>query len=169
MKRAFFLSLILMSLPLVAAARDNSHAERHYQGDIHREDDNRRHNHGSRSHWGLYWGVNNPWLSPWRYDPWNRWQWDDPWYRDRWHRPYVYRRQPKPEPVVVAPPQRVTTHFETLADTGSRASLPANARVIQQGNRTLYQWQGKTYQFDWQSQTYRPLPQSLSEVGEQSK
>lgn len=75
MKRAFFLSLILMSLPLVAAARDNSHAERHYQGDIHRGDDNRRHNHGSRSHWGLYWGVNNPWLSPWRYDPWNRWQW----------------------------------------------------------------------------------------------
>lgn len=37
----------------------------------------------------------------------------------------------------------------------SLATLPSNARVLQQDGRTLYEWQGSFYVFDWNSQTYQ--------------
>ncbi|WP_394147720.1 hypothetical protein [Shewanella atlantica] len=101
---------------------------------------------------GIFW--NNSWNSSWNRPYWNNHY--RPYWRNSWNYPYRYERREykRPEPKVIAPPQRVTTDVQYASGL---KSLPANARVIQRDGRTIYEWQGIEYQFDWSSQSYREL------------
>ena len=117
--------------------------------------------HNQNRHWRPYWGWSSAWNGGWGlgwHSGWNNgWGlgWNNGWGNNYWHSPYsgigVSVPYQQPEPVAVAPVERVTTSVQY--STG-RKSLPANARVKQQDGRTVYEWQGTSYYFDWQSQTY---------------
>jgi hypothetical protein len=116
--------------------------------------------------WDQGWGVNQYWGPSigigWshhnhlRYG--SAWRNDD--YRSRRNGFYPYQNQLNSGyqtqqielvDTIVAPPQRTTTHIEYASGL---SHLPANAKVIQRANGTVYQWQGVEYYFDWNTQTY---------------
>ncbi|MBW3165928.1 hypothetical protein [Ferrimonas balearica] len=96
------------------------------------------------------------WHYPWYPSRWERRYWDD---RYRYPYRYPYRSTPKPKPqpkVVVQSPPRTLTQEQT--ERGSRATLPANARLIQTGQGTRYQWQGQCYRYDYLVDRYQAEP-----------
>jgi len=111
-------------------------------------------NYNSGWRWGIGVSTGSPYWNNHGYY-WNR-PWYRPYWRNNWGYPYRYDRREykRPEPKVIAPPQRVTTSVQYASGL---KSLPANARVIQRDGRTVYEWQGVEYVFDWSSETYREL------------
>ncbi|MBY5922596.1 hypothetical protein [Ferrimonas balearica] len=96
------------------------------------------------------------WSSRWRY-PWYPSHWERRYWRDWGYRyPYRYstpdRAKPQPKPLVVPTD---TTLRQAQTPRNSRASLPANARLIQTANGTRYQWQGQCYRYDFLSDRYQ--------------
>ncbi|QLE87115.1 hypothetical protein FLM48_19770 [Shewanella sp. Scap07] len=110
--------------------------------------------YGDRWRWGIGVGSGSPYWNSHRYY-WNRPYWNRPYWNNRWRYPYRYERRVRdPEPatsVAITPPQRTTTSVEY---SDAIHSLPANARVIQRDNRTIYEWQGIEYVYDWHQQQY---------------
>ncbi|SHI04269.1 hypothetical protein [Ferrimonas marina] len=106
--------------------------------------------------WGPYWrsGYGSRW--DWRYG--YDWRYRHHWRNDPWFDRYRYDRyrpprRREPEVRVIAPPQDTTIASEQV-ERGSRSSLPANARLIQTDQGTLYRWEGSCYRMDWGSQRY---------------
>ncbi|MBY5993223.1 hypothetical protein [Ferrimonas balearica] len=96
-----------------------------------------------------YW--NSRWRYPWYRRSWQRSYWDD-------YRRYTYPRRPRPAPapkVVTAASER--TLSQEAVPGGSRASLPANARLLMTPDGPRYQWQEKCYRFDYLGDRYLPV------------
>jgi hypothetical protein len=56
--------------------------------------------------------------------------------------------------IQAAPISRLSTQVN---HSSGLTSLPANARVVQQDNGIVYEWQGVSYRFDWGTQTYQVI------------
>ncbi|RLV60467.1 hypothetical protein D5018_06650 [Parashewanella curva] len=116
------------------------------------------HDHFHHRHWYPYPVIVRPRV----YRPWPR-----PW----WHRPYwgrshihivvplayhptrtVIVHDPVPAPAVQS--QTVTSSYAT---TTALTHLPANAKVIQQDGKVVYQWNGVIYRYDFIQHVYTPV------------
>ena len=62
--------------------------------------------------------------------------------------------------IQVAPISRLSTQ---VSHSTGLTSLPANARVVQQDNGIVYEWQGVSYRFDWSTQTYLAIADKTEE------
>ncbi|GAA4893073.1 hypothetical protein GCM10023333_27860 [Ferrimonas pelagia] len=102
--------------------------------------------------WGRHHGARYRWDrrdNRYRYDPWFQHYRQDLRRRERTRRAVT-----RPAPVTVIPERQRTVQHDTTA-RGSRAALPANARIVQTDAGTRYLWQGVCYRFDWQQKRYQ--------------
>ncbi|MGK0409026.1 MAG: hypothetical protein ACJASB_001181 [Shewanella psychromarinicola] len=111
---------------------------------------------GVNRHWGPSIGISLSHGNNWRYGSY----WGNGYSRRNNNGFYPYQHQLtsgyQPQNIklidtIVASQQRTTTHIEYASGL---SHLPANAKVIQRANGTVYEWQGVEYYFDWNTQTY---------------
>lgn len=130
------------SLPASAGHRPHPPRYHHYH-----------HNH-HYNNWGWNLGLSALWLSPW---VWDNYSWQQPRYMAPAGQP-LRPASPSVATTVTTVPTQVTTGYRVVnVGPQGRSELPANAKVIQQDGRTLYQWQGQLYRFDWNIQQYVPV------------
>ncbi len=127
--------------------------------------------------WSVHYGTPYVGVGHYRYgDPYWSGRWRYPWYPSHWRSyrwrdwgspyPYAYRypyRYPSLPRIAPAKPRVVTLPVDTTirqeqTPRGSRASLPANARLIRTDQGTRYQWQGACYRYDYLSDRYQAVP-----------
>lgn len=133
------LCVVLAACFSTSAAAGHRHRPPHYHHYHHHND------------WGWNLGLTALWLSPW---VWDSYRWDQPRYIAPVAQPVI---SASPD-VITTVPEQVTTRYQVVnVGPQGRSELPANAKVIQQDGRTLYQWQGQLYRFDWSIQQYVPV------------
>jgi len=171
--------MLMLGAPTATLASQRGYSEHHSANQY-----NNHHSHSHHAYRPYYrpynpWGS---WYSGWNlgYGWGSRGYWNSPYSSIGLSIPLGYEE----EPVAVSAPVRVTTSMqyapnegrmvasmpnsangqianakEALAPKVQRArsvsSLPSNARIVQQGGHTLYEWQGVLYAYDWNSQTYQ--------------
>ncbi|MFQ6370624.1 hypothetical protein [Shewanella sp. YIC-542] len=140
------IGILALTLGINGVAHERHHPRHHLQRPYYHHHD----------HWRWQLGLSALWLSPWVWDSY------------RWQQPRYALPPAPPVPLmpsaplaVRAPVQQITSGFR-MVDVGvqGRSELPANARVIQDNGRLLYEWQGQRYRFDWAIQQYVPLTET---------